>query len=59
MGQKFISLRDASNYLGVSPWTLRKWIKKGKLKKYTLNDYNVSLDIEEVKALSRIKAETV
>ena len=59
MEQKFITVKEAGKYLGVSPWTIRSWLQKGKLKKYTLNNYNVSLDLEEVKALPRFKTETV
>lgn len=59
MEQKFITVKEAGKYLGVSPWTIRAWVQKGKLKKYTLNNYNVSLDLEEVKALPRFKTETV
>lgn len=57
MEQRFINLKEAGEFLGVSPWTLRAWIRKGKLTKYTLNGYNVSLDMNEVKALSQVKTE--
>jgi DNA (cytosine-5)-methyltransferase 1 len=40
---KLISIKDASNLLGVTPLTLRNWDKNGKLKasRHPMNNYRV------------------
>ena len=43
MGKIFITIKQASKILGVSPLTLRNWDKKGKLKasRHPMNNYRV------------------
>ena len=52
MTKKYITIKEASNILGVSPLTLRNWDKNGKLKalRHPMNNYRVYKieDLEEV-----------
>ena len=43
MTKQYISIKEASNILGVSPLTLRNWDKNGKLKalRHPMNNYRV------------------
>jgi len=43
MKEKYITIKKASEILGVSPMTLRRWDKKKKLKtkRHPFNDYRV------------------
>lgn len=43
MEQKYISIKDAAEFLGVTPLTLRNWDKKGTLTAYRnpINNYRV------------------
>ena len=43
MDRKYISIKDAAEFLGVTPLTLRNWDKKGTLTAYRnpLNNYRV------------------
>ncbi|MEK7551853.1 MAG: MerR family DNA-binding transcriptional regulator [Patescibacteria group bacterium] len=43
MGEKYISIKKASEVLGVTPLTLRNWDKKGKFKalRHPINNYRV------------------
>lgn len=52
MPQKYLTIKEASNILGVSPLTLRNWDKNGMLKafRHPMNNYRVYKieDLEEV-----------
>ena len=52
MAQKYVTIKEASDILGVSPLTLRNWDKNGKLKalRHPMNNYRVYKmeDLEEV-----------
>ena len=52
MPQKYITIKEASGILGVSPLTLRNWDKNGKLKalRHPMNNYRVYRmeDLEKV-----------
>jgi MerR family transcriptional regulator, copper efflux regulator len=43
MERKYITVKDAAKYLGVSPLTLRNWDKQGKLAafRHPINNYRV------------------
>lgn len=40
---EYLTVREAAEYLGVSPWTLRNWDKNGKLKpmRHPMNGYRI------------------
>jgi len=52
MDNQFITIKQASSILGVSPLTLRNWDKNGKLKAYRhpMNNYRV-YKIEDLEAV--------
>ena len=52
MGNKLISIKKASEMLGVTPLTLRNWDKNGKLKamRHPLNNYRV-YKVEDIERL--------
>ncbi len=52
MTNTYITIKQASNILGVSPLTLRNWDKNGKLKAYRhpMNNYRV-YKIEDLEAV--------
>lgn len=52
MQNQYITIKKASNMLGVSPLTLRNWDKNGKLKAYRhpMNNYRV-YKIEDLEAV--------
>ncbi len=56
--ERYITIKEAANVLGVSPLTLRNWDKNGKLKAYRhpMNNYRVYKieDLETV--MEEIKA---
>jgi excisionase family DNA binding protein len=43
MNQKYVTIKEAAKYLGVSPLTLRNWDKKGLLQaaRHPINNYRV------------------
>ena len=55
MEQKFITVKEAGKYLGYSPWTIYKWIQKGKIKTYSPNGHNVRIDINDVNSINKLK----
>lgn len=54
MNNPYITIKKASNMLGVSTLTLRNWDKNGKLKahRHPMNNYRV-YKIEDIKAVLR------
>lgn len=52
---KFISVAKASEILGVTKWTIRKWVNNGILTRHTFNGYNIAIDREELEQLARVK----
>ena len=52
MDNQFVTIKQASSILGVSPLTLRNWDKNGKLKAYRhpMNNYRV-YKIEDLEAV--------
>lgn len=52
MNNQYITIKEASKILGVSPLTLRNWDKNGKLKahRHPINNYRV-YKIEDLEAL--------
>lgn len=50
---KFVSVAKASEILGVTKWTIRKWVKDGILTRHTFNGYNLAIDSEEIEKLTR------
>ena len=52
MDNQFITIKQASSILGVSPFTLRNWDKNGKLKAYRhpMNNYRF-YNIEDLEAV--------
>ena len=54
MSNQYITIKKASNMLGVSTLTLRNWDKNGKLKAYRhpMNNYRV-YKIEDIEAVLR------
>jgi len=56
MDNQFITIKQASSILGVSPLTLRNWDKNGKLKAYRhpMNNYRV-YKIEDLEAVIQEK----
>jgi len=52
MRKNYVTIKEASEILGVSPMTLRRWDKKGKLKasRHRFNNYRV-YNKKEIKKL--------
>jgi MerR family copper efflux transcriptional regulator len=52
MSNEYLSIKDASKMLGVTPLTLRNWDKNGKLKAYRhpMNNYRV-YKIEDIERI--------
>lgn len=60
MNNQYITIKQASSILGVSPLTLRNWDKNGKLKAYRhpMNNYRV-YKIEDLETImSKIEVRT-
>ncbi len=51
-----VSLQEASKKLGVSIFSLRRWIKGKKIPVYKLGERSFRLDLDEVMRLSREEA---
>lgn len=54
---KYLTVRKAAEFLGVSTSTLRHWIDKGLITKHTLNGYNIAIDREELERLAEVKGQ--
>ena len=52
---KYLTVKKASEWAGVSPCTVRHWIQRGLLSKRTFNGYNVAIDREELEQLAKKK----
>jgi DNA-binding transcriptional MerR regulator len=54
MKDKLITVREAASILGVNPYTLRRWDKKGKLnaKRHPINNYRLysKLQIQQLRS---------
>lgn len=52
MQRKYLSIKEAAEYLGVTPLTLRNWDKKGKLSptRHPMNNYRV-YDRDDIEAI--------
>ena len=53
--QGFMTVKEAAEYLGVSPITLRRWDKKGKLKtrRHPMNNFRI-YSKDEVRRIKRL-----
>jgi excisionase family DNA binding protein len=53
--QGFMTVKEAADYLGVKPITLRRWDKKGKLKtrRHPMNNYRIYTrkEVEKIKKM--------
>jgi len=56
--EKYLTIKEAAKYLGVTPLTLRNWDKKGKLSptRHPINNYRV-YDRDELETLYKKLAE--
>ncbi len=52
---KYLSVKKASEWAGVSTSTLRRWIDKGLITKHTFNGYNIAVDRGELEKLAKVK----
>ena len=54
MKDKLITVQEAASILGVNPYTLRRWDKKGKLnaKRHPINNYRLysKLQIQQLRS---------
>ncbi len=57
--KEFLTVKEASQILGVNPETLRRWDKKGKLKakRHPMNNYRIYKAREIERIMSLIVAE--
>lgn len=52
---KYLTVKKASEWAGVSTSTIRHWVQRGLLSKRTFNGYNVAIDREELEQLAKEK----
>lgn len=58
MDKKYLTIKEAAKFLGVTPLTLRNWDKKGKFSagRHPISNYRI-YKVEEIEALAK-KIET-
>lgn len=49
-GRRYASLKEAAEYLGVTPRTCRAWIAEGRITGYRINARLVRVDLNELDA---------
>lgn len=57
--REYLTIKEAAEYLGISPMTLRRWDKAGKLKakRHPMNRYRLYLRDDLHKILEEIRGE--
>jgi excisionase family DNA binding protein len=49
-GRRYASLKEAADYIGVTPRTCREWISEGRITGYRINARLVRVDLNELDA---------
>lgn len=52
--RRYYTIKDAADFHGIHPQTLRRWIAQGRLTAYRVGPHLIRLDAVEVEQLGRI-----
>ena len=55
----FMTVKEASNYIGLKPWTIRGWIRDKKLPTYSYNGFNIRVKKDDLDSLMDMKTKRV
>lgn len=55
----YMTVKEASDYIGLKPWTIRGWIRDKKIPTYSYNGFNIRVKKEDLDSVMdmRFKSE--